>query len=89
MVGEFPVFKVFFQNRVQQRGLLLRNAVLSGLWSRSLILVRLVEAFKSFAQVRVLQRRLRFLLDTLVKGFFALFPTIKKVRSGVRTRGRN
>ena len=58
-------------------------------WSRSLILVRLVEAFKIFAQVRVLQRRLRFLLDTLVKGFFALFPKIKKVRSGVRTRGRN
>ena len=46
---------------------------------RSLILVRLVEAFKSFAQVRVLQRRLEFLLDTLVKVFFSHFsPKSKK-----------
>ena len=74
--GETSVFKVFLPDRVQQRSLLLRNAVLSGLWSRSLILEWLVEAFKIFAQYRVPQRFLRFLLDTLVKGFFALFSNI-------------
>ena len=78
MEGEVLVFKVFFLDRVQQLSLLLRNAVLSGLWSRSVILAWLVEAFEIFAQYRVPQRLLRFLLDTLMKGFFALFPKIKK-----------
>ena len=35
--GEFLVFKVFSLDRVQQRCILLRNAFLSGLWSRSLL----------------------------------------------------
>ena len=49
--GETSVFKVLSQNRVQQRLFLLQNALLSGLWSRSLVL--LVEVFKIFAQSRV------------------------------------
>ena len=69
---------VFPLDRAQQRRILLWNAFLSGLWSRSLISPFFVEAFKSFAQDRVPQRLLRFLLDTLVKGFFALFPRLKK-----------
>ena len=90
VVGETSVFKVFLPDRVLQRSLPLRNAVLSGLWSRSLILVCLVEAFKIFAQSRVPQRLLRVLVNTLVKGFFfGLFPELKEVRSQVRTRGRN
>ena len=36
--GEMLVFKVLSQNRVQQRLFLLQNALLSGLWSRSLVL---------------------------------------------------
>ena len=69
---------------------LVRNAFLSGLWSRSLISPFLVEAFNSFAQDRVPQRLPRFLLDTLMKGFFfALFPKIKKVRRSRAPRGRN
>ena len=81
--GETSVFKVFLPDRVQQRSLLLRNAVLSGLWSRSLILAWLVAAFKIFAQYRVPQRLLRFLLDTLVKFFFfGLFPEKMSPHSG-------
>ena len=37
-----------------------------------------VEVFKIFSQSRVPQRLLRFLLDKLVKGFYALFPTGRK-----------
>ena len=33
--GDFQVFKVFFPDRVQQRRSFLKNALLSGLWSRS------------------------------------------------------
>ena len=77
--GNTSVFKVFSQDSVQQRCRPLRNAVLSGLWSRSWILVCLVE---------VLQRLLRVLVNTLVKGFFGLFPELKKVRSWARARGR-
>ena len=80
--GETSVFTVFLPDRVQQRSLLLRNAVLSGLWSRSLILAWLVAAFKIFAQYRVPQRLLRFLLDTLVKGFFSDFSQSKKKCEG-------
>ena len=55
-------------------------------WSRPLtfqlliVVVELVEVFKIFSQFRVPQRLLRFLLNTLVKGFFAPFPHPKKVR---------
>ena len=73
------VFKVFSQDRVQERLLSLRNAVLSGLWSRLWILVCLVE---------FLQRLLRVLVNTLVKGFLALFTPEKKVRRWARTRVR-
>ena len=52
-----------------QRSLLLRNAFLSGLWITSLILAWLVAAFEILAQSRVPQRRLRVLVNTLVKGF--------------------
>ena len=83
MEGETSVFKVFLPDRVLQRSLLLRNAVLSGLWSRSWILVCLVAAFKIFAQFRVLQRLLRVLVNTLVKGFFGLFPELKKSEVGL------
>ena len=67
--GNTSVFKVSSQDSVQQRCMPLRNAVLSGLWSRSWILVCLVE---------VLQRLLRVLVNTLVKGFFRTFPRVKK-----------
>ena len=75
--GEFPVFKVFFPDRVQQRRVPLRNAFLSGLWSRSLIFP--VEAFKIFAQDRVhpLLRTFQLVLMTLwmrLVMFFRTFP---------------
>ena len=47
--GESLVFKVFFPDRVQHRCLVLRNAFLSVMWSRSLVLVCLVKAFKIFS----------------------------------------
>ena len=78
MEGETSVFKVFHPDRVQQRSLPLRNAVLSGLSSRSLTLACLVAALKIFAQSRVPQRLLHVLLITLVKGSFGLFPEVKK-----------
>ena len=86
------VFKVFSQDSVQQRRLP-ENAFLSGLWSRSLTLF-LVEVFLVLSQVRVhllltLQLVLKNALMNLAKGFFALFPKIKKVRRSLRTRGRN
>ena len=40
-----------------------------------------MELFKIFSQFRVPQRLLRFLLNTLVYGVFALFPHPKKVRT--------
>ena len=57
------VFKVFNEARVQQLS-----------WSRTPCSQIQVEVFKIFNQARVPQRLLRFLLDTLAKGFFALFP---------------
>ena len=78
------VFKVFSQNRVQQRRLLIWNAFLGGLWSRSLTHLSLEEVFKVFAQVRVHLRlrtvQLEFLKTqmSLMYGFFALFPGGKK-----------
>ena len=80
MECETLVFKVFPLNRVQQRRFLLKNAFLSGLWSRSLISPFLVEAFKIFAQDRVHPQfhALQLIGSTLrmrhVKGFFARFP---------------
>ena len=78
------VFKVFSHNRVQLRLLLrLRNAFLSGLWSRSLFL-RLVKAFKIFSQDRVHPLLLMIQLVglelwmSLGTGFFALFPDFQK-----------
>ena len=71
---ETSVFKVFFPDRVQQRRIRLRNAFLSGLWTRSLILALLVNAFKIFAQFRV---HLHLQMG-LVFGFFRTFPQIKK-----------
>ena len=67
--GNKSVFKVFSQDSVQLRCMRPWNAVLSGLWSRSWILVCLVEVF---------QRLLRVLVNTLLKGFFGLFPGSKK-----------
>ena len=90
--GEVLVFKVFFPDRVQQRCFPLKNVFLSGMWSRSSIFP--VEAFKIFPQVRVhpllrtFQLVLMMLWMRLVKGFFALFPKTRKVRSRVRTRAR-
>ena len=82
------VFKVFTQDRVQQRRLSLWNAFLSGMWSRSLILQCLVEAFKIFVLDRV--QWLRPLLRTFqlvpwtsrFTGFFALFLPEKKFEVG-------
>ena len=80
------VFKVFPQDSVQQRRLP-ENAFLSGLWSRSLTLflveVFLVHLLLTLQLFRTMTRM------SLVKGFFALFPKIKKVRRSLRTRGRN
>ena len=108
--GETLVFKVFFPDRVQHRGILRRNAFLSGLWGRSysLLLRNIflsglcsrssifpVEAFKIFDQdkVHLLLRTFQLVFMkmqmSLVNGFFALFPKIKKVRHYLRTRGRN
>ena len=42
-----------------------------------------------FSQSRAPQRLLRFLLDKLVKGFYALFPHRKKVRRSRAPWGRN
>ena len=67
------VFKVF-PHRVQQRGLS-RNA-LSGLWSRSLTLFQ-VDVFLVHLLL-TLQLVLKNALMILAKGFFALFPKIKK-----------
>ena len=67
-------FKVFNVDRVQQR-----------FWSRSPCLQFLVEVFKIFSQSRVPQRLLRFLLDTLAKGFFALFPDEKSATLPARS----
>ena len=92
--GEALVYKVFFPDRVQHRYMVLRNAFLSGMWSRSLFL-GLVKAFKIFSQDKVhpllltIQLVVWKLWMSLGTGFFALFPKFKKVRHNFRTRGRN
>ena len=68
------IFKVFNVARVQQR-----------LWIRSPCPQIQVKVFKIFHRSRVPQPLLRFLLDTLGKGFFGLFSGTKKVR---RSPGR-
>ena len=84
--GETQLFKVFSEDRVQQRILRLWNAFLSRLWSRSLTSPLLVEILMVFAQNRVHPqlRTLQLLGSTLrmshFKGVFALFPRMKKVR---------
>ena len=72
-------FVVFSLDRVQQR-----------IWRKSLIFL-LVKVSKVFSQVRVLPHRVDCMAALMkeFKGFFALFPEKKKVRSKVRTRGRN
>ena len=69
---------VFPVDRVQQR-----------FQSRSLSFPIQVAVVKIFNQSRAPQRLPRISLDKLVKGFFALFPKIEKVRHNLRTRGRN
>ena len=80
-VVEFlAVFLVFTQNSVQQRCKFLRNALLSGLWSRSLLVETLllvlhvvevlVVVFTVFLRFRAPQWIFQFLLETLMKGFF-------------------
>ena len=91
--GEFLVFKVFFQDRVQQRCKVPWNAFLSGLWSRTFISL-LVEVSKIFSQDRVhlqllhLQLVFMVLQMSLEKGGFALFPKLKRVRSWAGTAPR-
>ena len=63
------------------------NAFLSGLWSRSLTLF-LVEVFLVHLLLS-LQLVMKNAQMSLAKGFFALFPKLKKVRRSLRTRGRN
>ena len=74
------VFKVFSQHRVQHRFIVLRNAFLSGMWSRSLFLVVLMKTFKIFFQDRVhpLLLGIAEALDEPGEGFFRTFPQIKK-----------
>ena len=75
----YGVFKVFSQNRVQQR--LVKQIIVfqHRLSNRSLISPFLVEAFKIYAQDRVLRHPLKLILRmTRFKGFFALFPKTKK-----------
>ena len=86
MEGETQIFKVFSEDRVQQRILRFWNAFLSRLWSRSLTFPLLVEVLQIFAQDRVHPqlRTLQLLGLTLrmsrFNGFFALFPRKKKVQ---------
>ena len=85
MEGDLLAFKVFFPDRVQQRRLL----------RRSLTILLLVEVFKVFAQDRVhlhhshLQLVFMNTQMSVGKGFFGLFPGLKRARSPppVRVRG--
>ena len=70
------VFKVFPLDSVQHRRLPPRNVFLSGLWSRSLTLFQ-VDVFKAHLLL-TLQLVLKNAQMSLVKGFFALFPKLKK-----------
>ena len=84
--GETQIFKVFSEDRVQQRRIRLWNAFLSRLWSRPLTFLLLVEVLQIFAQDRVHPqlRTLQLLGSTLrmsrFNGFFALFHRKKKVQ---------
>ena len=73
--GRGGVVKVFSQNRVQQRRLLLANAFLSGLWSRSSTFVLLLVALdRGLPHLLVLQMR-------ILLGGFSHFSPWRKVRS--------
>ena len=81
------VFKVFSQDRVQQRRLLRRNAFLSGLWSsfpfllRNALLSGLRSSSWTLLLVWALDRDLPHLLVLQMRillGVFALFPVGKK-----------
>ena len=92
--GETLVFKVFTLKRVQQRCVLLRNAFLSGLWSRSLI-SQLVEAYNIFRPRRSssssshVPARVPEALDEPGQGFFRTFPKIlKSAKSGSHSTQR-
>ena len=80
------VFKVFSEDRVQQRCIRLWNAFLSRLWSRPLTFLLLVAVLQIFAQdrahpqLRTLQQLGLTLRMSRFNGFFALFPRKKKVR---------
>ena len=83
------------QDRVQQRRSCLWNAFLSGLRSRSLIFLFLVEASKIFAQnrvhplLRMFQPAIKKAWMSLVKGVLALFPKFKKsAKWGLRSSQR-
>ena len=72
---QFRRVEVFSQNRIQQRRLLVWNAFLSGLWSRSLTFLLLVVALdRGLPHLLVLQMRILLV-------FFCTFPHGKKVRS--------
>ena len=83
--GDTLVFKVLLLDRAQLRRFLVRNGILSGLWSTSLTLFQ-VDVFLVLSQDKVhllltLQLVLKNSPMSLVKGFFALFPKIKKCES--------
>ena len=75
----------FFPDRVQQRRLSRRSLTFPVEVFKVLILDRVRQCLRPFTLqlVRTMTRM------SLVKGFFALFPKIKKVRRSLRTRGRN
>ena len=93
MEGETQIFKVFSEDRVQQRILRFWNAFLSRLWSRSLTFPLLVEVLQIFAQDRVHPqlRTLQLLGLTLrmsrFNGFFATFSPEEKSANVTRHMG--
>ena len=77
------IFKVFAQDRVQQQ-------FQSTTFPLQLHVVEVfVVFFTVFFWFRAPQWIFQFLLGTLMMGFFALFPVLKKVRRYVLTPGRN
>ena len=74
---------VFAQDRVQQR-------FQSRTFPLQLPVVEVfVVVFTVFLWLRAPQWIIQFLLGTMMKGFFALFPGLKKVRRLVLTPGRH
>ena len=91
--GETQIFKVFSEDRVQQRCFRLWNAFLSRLWSRPLTFLLLVEVLQIFAQDRVHPqlRTLQLLGLTLrmswFNGFFRTFSPEEKSANVTRHLG--